>query len=111
MGEKTKKKFQIREYMSKIISINDHSFEKEVLESNNVLVDFWAPWCGPCKMTSIILEEIAEYYDKKIKVVKINVDENKETPSNYEIRSIPTIILFKKGKKIITHVGTIKKTT
>ena len=78
------------------IEINDASFKSEVTDSAiPVLVDFWAPWCGPCKMIAPVLEEIASEYDGKVKVVKINIDENQTTPSTYGVRSIPTLILFK----------------
>ena len=92
------------------IEINDASFKSEVTDSAiPVLVDFWAPWCGPCKMIAPVLEEIASEYDGKLKVVKINIDENQTTPSNYGVRSIPTLILFKDGKEVEKIIGAQSK--
>lgn len=97
--------------MSKnISSVNDASFESDVLQSTNpVLVDFWAEWCGPCKMISPILDEIANDYQDKIKVVKVNVEESKAIPAKYGIKGIPTLILFKDGQVQATKVGAITK--
>lgn len=90
----------------------DSSFEKEVLESTKpVLVDFWAPWCGPCRMITSVVDEIASDYSDKIKVVKVNTDENPSTATKYGIRSIPTIIIFRNGKKIDTVIGAVPKST
>ena len=92
------------------IEINDASFKSEVTDSAiPVLVDFWAPWCGPCKMIAPVLEEIASEYDGKLKVVKINIDENQTTPSNYGVRSIPTLILFKGGQEVEKIIGAQSK--
>ena len=92
------------------IEINDASFKNEVTDSAiPVLVDFWAPWCGPCKMIAPVLEEIASEYDGKLKVVKINIDENQTTPSNYGVRSIPTLILFKGGQEVEKIIGAQSK--
>jgi thioredoxin 1 len=92
------------------IEINDASFKSEVTDSPiPVLVDFWAPWCGPCKMIAPVLEEIANEYDGKVKVVKINIDENQTTPSNYGVRSIPTLILFKDGHEVEKIIGAQSK--
>jgi thioredoxin 1 len=92
------------------IEINDASFKSEVTDSAiPVLVDFWAPWCGPCKMIAPVLEEIASEYDGKVKVVKINIDENQTTPSNYGVRSIPTLILFKGGQEVEKIIGAQSK--
>jgi len=92
------------------IEINDASFKSEVTDSEiPVLVDFWAPWCGPCKMIAPVLEEIASEYDGKIKVVKINIDENQTTPSHYGVRSIPTLILFKAGNEVEKIIGAQSK--
>ena len=92
------------------IEINDASFKNEVTDSAiPVLVDFWAPWCGPCKMIAPVLEEIASEYDGKVKVVKINIDENQTTPSTYGVRSIPTLILFKDGQEVEKIIGAQSK--
>ena len=92
------------------IEINDSNFKSEVTDSAMpVLVDFWAPWCGPCRMIAPILEELAKEYDGKVKVVKINVDDSPNTASEYGIRSIPTLILFKDGKVFEQTVGAQSK--
>jgi len=92
------------------IEINDASFKNEVTDSAiPVLVDFWAPWCGPCKMIAPVLDEIANEYDGKVKVVKINIDENQTTPSTYGVRSIPTLILFKDGQEVEKIIGAQSK--
>ncbi|MBL9029705.1 MAG: thioredoxin [Caedimonas sp.] len=92
------------------VSIDDASFEQEVLKSEQVvLVDFWAEWCGPCRMIAPVLEQVAASMQDKVKVVKMNVDENPSTPSQYGIRSIPTLILFKNGKAVSTKVGPLPK--
>ena len=89
-----------------MIAINDSQFEQEVLKSNGlVLVDFWAEWCGPCRQLTPILEEVSKNMDGKVKVCKMNVDEAPNTASSFEIRSIPTLFLFKNGEKIDTKVG------
>ncbi len=96
---------------SSISTIKDASFDEEVLQadSSSVLVDFWAEWCGPCKMIAPILEELAPKYLGKIKIVKLNVDENPNTPAKYGVRGIPTLILFKDGKALETKVGALSK--
>ena len=90
--------------------VTDDTFENEVLNSNTpVLVDYWAEWCGPCKMISPILEEISSAYEGKLKVAKINIDDNPSTPRQYNIRSIPTLMLFKNGNVEATNVGAVSK--
>jgi thioredoxin 1 len=93
----------------KSIIINDATFQQEVLQSNvPVLVDFWAPWCAPCKMVAPILEEIAQEYNGRVKIVKLNTDEN-STPMQYRIMSIPTLLLFKGGEVVDQIVGAVPK--
>lgn len=90
----------------KVININENSFEEEVLdEKKPVLVDFWAPWCGPCRMLVPIIEEIADENSDTLKVVKINIDENQNLAAKYEITSVPTLMLFEKGKPQKTTIG------
>lgn len=96
--------------MSHINSISDDTFEAEVVESKiPVLVDFWAQWCGPCKAIAPILDELAQKYNGKIKVVKLDVDNNPGTPPKFGVRGIPTLILFKDGQVKATQVGLISK--
>ncbi len=84
--------------MSQIVHVTDDSFEKEVLQSDHaVLVDYWAEWCGPCKMIAPVLEEVASEYSDKLTVAKLNIDDNPNTPPKYGIRGIPTLMLFKDG--------------
>jgi thioredoxin 1 len=95
----------------KIISLSDEKFEADVINANGpVLVDFWAEWCGPCKMIAPILSEIADEFDGKVTVGKLNVDENNDTPPKYGIRGIPTLLLFKNGAVAATKVGALSKT-
>ena len=90
--------------------VTDDSFESEVLKSDiPVLVDYWAEWCGPCKAIAPILDDIAREYTGKIKVAKVNVDENQQTPQKYGIRGIPTLMLFKGGNLEATKVGALSK--
>jgi len=92
------------------ISINDDSFEKAVLRSSlPVLVDFWAPWCGPCLITGPILEELAEEFEGRVLMTKFNVDEGSRTPAQYGIMAIPTLIIFKNGKEVDRVVGALPK--
>lgn len=93
-----------------IIHTSDDSFEQEVLQSQlPVLVDYWAEWCGPCKMIAPILDEVAKDYEGRIKVAKLNIDENQNTPPKYGIRGIPTLMLFKNGNVEATKVGALSK--
>ena len=93
-----------------IINVTDATFEAEVLNSDiPVLVDYWAEWCGPCKMIAPVLEEIADDYAGKIKICKLNIDENEETPPKFNIRGIPTLMLFKNGNVDATKVGALSK--
>ncbi|RMG09630.1 MAG: thioredoxin [Cyanobacteria bacterium J055] len=98
--------------MSAAAQVTDASFDKDVLESEiPVLVDFWAPWCGPCRMDAPVVEEIAQQYDGQLKVVKVNTDENPAVASKYGIRSIPTLMIFKGGQRVDMVVGAVPKTT
>jgi thioredoxin 1 len=93
-----------------IVHVTDDSFESEVLKSNQpVLIDYWAEWCGPCKMIAPVLDDIASEYGGKLKVVKLNIDENPNTPPRYGIRGIPTLMLFKDGEVEATKVGAVSK--
>ncbi len=94
----------------KIIHVTDDTFESEVLNAQEpVLVDYWAEWCGPCKMIAPILDEIADEYAGKVKIAKLNIDENPQTPPKYGIRGIPTLMLFKGGNVEATKVGAVSK--
>lgn len=93
-----------------IVHVTDVSFEDEVLKSSKpVLVDYWADWCGPCKMIAPILDEIADEYAGRLKVVKLNIDENPKTPPIYGIRGIPTLKLFREGEVVAEKVGAVSK--
>ena len=95
----------------KILHVTDDTFEQEVLQSQTpVLVDYWAEWCGPCKMIAPVLDQIATDYAGRLKVAKINIDENQSTPPKYGIRGIPTLMLFKNGNVEATKVGALSKT-
>ena len=92
--------------MSNVLYVNDSDFENVVLKAQGpVLVDFWAEWCGPCKMIAPLLDQIAAEYQGKLTVVKLNIDENQTTPQKYGIRSIPTLMIFKDGEVDATKVG------
>ncbi len=94
-----------------IVYVSDATFDSEVLQSTTpVLVDYWAEWCGPCKMIAPILDDVAKEYAGKLKIAKLNIDENQDTPPKYGIRGIPTLMLFKNGNVEATKVGALSKT-
>ncbi|NHO33178.1 thioredoxin TrxA [Acetobacter fallax] len=92
------------------VAVSDATFETDVLKASGpVLVDFWAEWCGPCKMIAPALDEIGAEFRGKLTVAKVNIDENPQTPTNFGVRGIPTLILFKDGKPVETKVGALPK--
>ena len=92
------------------VSVTDENFDTEVLKSSKpIVVDFWAEWCGPCKQIAPILDQIAEEYADRVTVAKINIDDNPQTPQNYGVRGIPTLMLFKNGEIEATKVGALTK--
>ena len=94
----------------KPVEITDSNFQNEVLQSDKpVLLDFWAEWCGPCKMVAPVVEELAKEYDGKLKVGKVDVDSNQQTSMQYGIRSIPTLLIFKGGKVVDQLIGAVPK--
>ncbi len=96
--------------MADILQVSDVSFNEDVLTADvPVLIDFWAPWCGPCKAIAPIVEELATEYDGKLKIVKMNVDDNPQTPTKYGVRGIPNLILFKSGEVQQQIVGNVPK--
>ena len=96
--------------MAHPVAVSDETFEREVVESPTpVLVDFWAEWCGPCKMITPVLEQIAEEQDDKLKIAKLNVDDNPDIARRFDVMSIPTLILFKGGQPVETIVGFMPK--
>jgi thioredoxin 1 len=93
-----------------ILQVTDKSFEQDVLESESpVLVDYWAEWCAPCKVIAPILDEIAAEYDGKLRIAKLNIDDNRVIPAKYGIRGIPTLMLFKNGNMEAMKVGALSK--
>uniref|UniRef100_A0A7S0N528 Thioredoxin domain-containing protein n=1 Tax=Pyramimonas obovata TaxID=1411642 RepID=A0A7S0N528_9CHLO len=102
----------VRVVAAEVSAVNDNTFEAEVLKSSvPVLVDFWAPWCGPCRMIAPLIDELAGEYDGKIKAVKLNTDESPGVATEYGIRSIPTCMIFKNGQKVDTVIGAVPKST
>jgi thioredoxin len=96
--------------MSEVLHSSDATFVADVVNSDvPVLLDFWAPWCGPCKMIAPILDDLAVEFAGKVKIVKINIDDNQATPAQFGVRSIPTLLLFKDGKPVATQVGALPK--
>ena len=96
--------------MSEVLHSSDATFVADVVNSDvPVLLDFWAPWCGPCKMIAPILDDLAVEFAGKVKIVKINIDDNQATPAQFGVRSIPTLLLFKDGKPLATQVGALPK--
>jgi len=92
--------------MSKALEVTDNTFQKEVIESDKpVLVDFWAPWCGPCRMMAPVIDTISARLEEKLKVVKLNTDENQKTAEAYSIQGIPSLLIFKKGEVVERLVG------
>ncbi len=98
--------------MAEVLHVSDANFDAEVLKSPTpVLVDFWAPWCGPCRMVGPIVEKLAQDYAGKLKVCKVNTDESQQTPGKYDIHGIPTLIIFKQGAEVERMVGYMPEPT
>jgi thioredoxin 1 len=110
-GRKPEIRSEAQKVSEKIVHITDDTFEQEVLQSQTpVLVDYWAEWCGPCKMIAPVLDQIAKDYEGRLKVAKLNIDENQMTPPKYNVRGIPTLMLFKNGTMEAQKVGAASKT-
>lgn len=93
-----------------IFAVADNEFESKVIQAEKpVLVDFWAAWCGPCKAIAPVLEEVATEYADKLAIAKVNIEDNPDTPQKYGVRGIPTLLLFKNGEVVATHVGALNK--
>lgn len=98
--------------MSNALDINDSTFEQEVINSSELtIVDFWAPWCGPCRKLGPVLDEVAQEFEGKIKVVKLNTDENLKTAKDYSVSGLPTLLMFKDGQAVERLVGLMPKTS
>jgi len=107
-----KKDMERRLYMSDLFEVTDENFDTEIMNADMPsMVDFWAEWCGPCRMVSPVVEELAKEYEGKIKVAKMNVDQNRQTPARFGIRSIPTLIFFKGGEVSNTIIGAQPKSS
>jgi thioredoxin 1 len=101
----------IKFFIKMAVQITDASFEQDVLQSDKLtLVDFWAEWCGPCKMMNPVIEKLATEYEGKVSITKMDIDVNPETPTNFSIRGIPTIVMFKGGKEVHRVVGAVTET-
>tara|TARA_B100000029_G_scaffold484377_1_gene536522 strand:- start:13527 stop:13850 length:324 start_codon:yes stop_codon:yes gene_type:complete len=97
--------------VSSVIEVTDDTFDEQVLNSDTpVLLDFWAEWCGPCKILGPVIEEVSKDYESKIKFAKLNIDQNPSNTQKFQIRGIPTLVLFKNGSAAATHVGVLTKT-
>lgn len=96
--------------MANIAHVTDDSFETDVLRSDKpVLVDYWAEWCGPCKMIAPILDDVSTAYNDRVRIVKLDVDKNRSTSVKYDIRGVPTLMLFKDGVEVARHIGALSK--